>query len=105
MVRQKKAYPVYDEDYKFHVETIRSELADNFPTLHLVGRNGMHKYNNQDHAMMTSMLTVKNIAAGKTIYDIWNVNEDAEYHEAGTTGEIEALKSVRLVPQRVGGAA
>jgi protoporphyrinogen oxidase len=104
VVRQKKAYPVYDEDYKFHVETIRSELADNFPTLHLVGRNGMHKYNNQDHAMMTSMLTVKNIAAGRTIYDIWNVNEDAEYHEAGNTGEIEALKSVRLVPQRVGGA-
>ena len=105
VVRQKKAYPVYDEDYKFHVETIRSELAENFPTLHLVGRNGMHKYNNQDHAMMTSMLTVKNIAAGKTLYDIWNVNEDAEYHEAGNTGEIEALKSVRLVPQRVGGAA
>ncbi len=105
VVRQKKAYPVYDEDYKFHVETIRSELAESFPTLHLVGRNGMHKYNNQDHAMMTSMLTVKNIAAGRTIYDIWNVNEDAEYHEAGNTGEIEALKSVRLVPQRVGGAA
>jgi protoporphyrinogen oxidase len=105
VVRQKKAYPVYDEDYKFHVETIRSELAERFPTLHLVGRNGMHKYNNQDHAMMTAMLTVKNIAAGKTLYDIWNVNEDAEYHEAGSSGETEALKSVRLVPTKVGGAA
>ena len=72
------------------------------PTLHLVGRNGMHKYNNQDHAMMTAMLTVKNIMAGETVYDIWNVNEDAEYHESGAAGEREALSSVRLVPARVG---
>ena len=70
-----------------NVETIRTELAEQFPTLHLVGRNGMHKYNNQDHAMMTAMLTVKNIAAGSNVYDIWNVNEDAEYHEAGNSGE------------------
>jgi protoporphyrinogen oxidase len=53
VVRQKKAYPVYDDGYKDNVEAIRSELAEKFPTLHLVGRNGMHKYNNQDHAMMT----------------------------------------------------
>ena len=65
VVRQTKAYPVYDDDYKANVETIRAELAQNFPTLHLVGRNGMHKYNNQDHAMMTAMLTVKNIVAGE----------------------------------------
>jgi hypothetical protein len=78
---------------------VRADLGDaNFPSLHLVGRNGMHKYNNQDHAMMTAMLTVKNIAAGELIYDIWNVNEDAEYHEAGNEGEAEALKSERLVP-------
>ncbi len=54
--------------------------------LHLVGRNGMHKYNNQDHAMMTAMLTARNILAGERIYDVWNVNEDAEYHEAGASG-------------------
>jgi len=102
VVRQKKAYPVYDESYKANVETIRSELAEKFPTLHLVGRNGMHKYNNQDHAMMTAMLTVKNIRAGRSVYDIWNVNEDAEYHEAGVSGAEEALASVRLVPARVG---
>jgi protoporphyrinogen oxidase len=101
VVRQKKAYPVYDDGYKANVEAIRSELADKYPTLHLVGRNGMHKYNNQDHAMMTAMLTVRNIVAGETIYDVWNVNEDAEYHEAGEAGEREALGSVRLVPQRV----
>jgi protoporphyrinogen oxidase len=102
VVRQKKAYPVYDDSYKTHVETIRSELARDYPNLHLVGRNGMHKYNNQDHAMMTSMLTVKNIIAGEQKFDIWNVNEDAEYHEAGNSGAEEALKSVRMVPRRVG---
>ena len=58
VVRQKKAYPVYDDDYARHVDTIREELEERFPTLHLVGRNGMHKYNNQDHAMMTAMLCV-----------------------------------------------
>jgi protoporphyrinogen oxidase len=105
VVRQKKAYPVYDEDYKDNVADIRHELADKYPTLHLVGRNGMHKYNNQDHAMMTSMLTVKNIIAGKQLFDIWNVNEDAEYHEAGNSGTEEALKSVRMVPRKVGEAA
>ena len=102
VVRQKKAYPVYDDGYKANVEAIRSELGLRFPTLHLVGRNGMHKYNNQDHAMMTAILTVKNILAGQNLYDVWNVNEDAEYHESGTAGEREALSSVRLVPVRVG---
>ena len=105
VVRQKKAYPVYDETYKFHVDTVRDDLEANYPTLHLVGRNGMHKYNNQDHAMMTSMLTVKNILAGAKTFDVWNVNEDAEYHEAGNAGVEEALKSVRIVPQRVRAAS
>jgi protoporphyrinogen oxidase len=104
VVRQKKAYPVYDDGYKANVEEIRGELGRKYPTLHLVGRNGMHKYNNQDHAMMTAMLTVKNIVAGSNIYDVWNVNEDAEYHEAGEAGAREALGSVRLVPQRVDAA-
>jgi protoporphyrinogen oxidase len=100
VVRQAKAYPVYDDAYRSHVDTIRRDLALNFPNLHLVGRNGMHKYNNQDHAMMTAMLTVRNILAGEELYDIWDVNEDAEYHEAGTEGEIEALRSERLVPRK-----
>ena len=83
VVRQPKAYPVYDEHYAGHVAAVREELEARYPTLHLVGRNGMHKYNNQDHAMMTAMLTVENILAGARKYDVWNVNEDAEYHEAG----------------------
>ena len=81
VVRQKKAYPVYDDTYKDNICAIREELSEKYPDLHLVGRNGMHKYNNQDHSMMTAMLTVRNILAGKQIFDVWNVNEDAEYHE------------------------
>ncbi|MGD0214440.1 MAG: hypothetical protein ABSB87_14530, partial [Terriglobales bacterium] len=87
VIRQPKAYPVYDDAYQQHVNTIRKALDENCPTLHLVGRNGMHKYNNQDHAMMTAMLTAKNVLAGERNYDVWAVNQDAEYHEAGAAGE------------------
>ena len=105
VVRQRKAYPVYDEDYRDHVATVRRDLETSYPSLHLVGRNGMHKYNNQDHAMMTAMLTARNILAGERIYDTWQVNEDAEYHEAGAAGAREALASERLVPRRAGSQA
>ena len=100
VVRQPKAYPVYDEAYRANVAAVRAELADRYPTMHLVGRNGMHKYNNQDHAMMTGMLTALNIIAGEQRYNAWEVNEDAEYGEAGTHGASGALSSLRLVPQR-----
>ena len=105
VVRQEKAYPVYDDAYRTNVEEMRGELEARYPTLHLVGRNGMHRYNNQDHAMMTAMLTVRNIQAGERVYDIWAVNEDAEYHESGNEGERAALASERLVPARLGAAA
>jgi protoporphyrinogen oxidase len=105
VVRQPKAYPVYDDVYQQRVETIRMELETNYPNLHLVGRNGMHKYNNQDHAMMTAMLTVRNILAGRRIYDVWKVNQDAEYHEAGSAGAQADVGTTshgggRLVPAR-----
>ncbi|OWK27954.1 NAD(P)/FAD-dependent oxidoreductase [Sphingomonas dokdonensis] len=101
VVRQEKAYPVYDEDYAANVEVLRQEIEARYPTLHCVGRNGMHRYNNQDHAMMTAMLTVRNIEAGARVYDIWAVNEDAEYHESGNEGEQAALGSLRAVPERL----
>jgi protoporphyrinogen oxidase len=104
VVRQAKAYPVYDEGYAAHVATIRSELEARYPGLHLVGRNGMHKYNNQDHAMMTAMLCVENILAGRPVYDLWQVNQDAEYHEAGKAGEQAGATGLRLVPTRAGSA-
>jgi hypothetical protein len=80
---------------------VREEIEQNYPGLHMVGRNGMHKYNNQDHAMMTALLTVDNIAAGETLYDVWRVNEDAEYHEDGAAGERSPEPGARLVPSRV----
>ena len=102
VVRQKKAYPVYDDNYARHVATIRKELDSRYPNLHLVGRNGMHKYNNQDHAMMTAMLCVENILADAKLYDLWQVNSDAEYHEHGPAAAEEASGSgLRLVPTRV----
>ena len=101
VVRQPKAYPVYDDAYKENMRNVRLDLEVHCPNLHMIGRNGMHKYNNQDHAMMTAMLTAKNILAGERMYDIWDVNEDAEYHEAGDSGAVEALKSERMVPRKV----
>jgi protoporphyrinogen oxidase len=101
VVRQPKAYPVYDRDYRANVDIVRREVEARYPTLHLVGRNGMHKYNNQDHAMMTAMLTVENILAGARLFDVWNVNEDAEYHETAGRNEVDALSSVRQVPRKL----
>jgi protoporphyrinogen oxidase len=101
VVRQKKAYPVYDDAYARNVAVVREELEARLPTLHLVGRNGMHKYNNQDHAMMTAMLTAENILAGKRVYDVWNVNQDAEYHEAGAAGQDTSVSGLRMTPTRV----
>jgi protoporphyrinogen oxidase len=104
VIRQPKAYPVYDDAYQQHVDTIRDALEEKYATLHLVGRNGMHKYNNQDHAMMTAMLTARNILAGERKYDVWAVNQDAEYHEAGEGGaeSLSVLRTeLRKVPARV----
>ncbi len=110
VVRQEKAYPVYDDHYADAVAEIRAELEAKWPTLHLVGRNGMHRYNNQDHAMMTAMLAVRNILAGERRHDPWVVNEDADYHEAGVEGGdaadvAAALNAVRAVPVRAKRAA
>jgi protoporphyrinogen oxidase len=102
VVRQPKAYPVYDDDYATNVEIVRREFERRFPYLLVIGRNGMHKYNNQDHAMMTAMLCVKNIVAGAPIYDLWQVNQDAEYHEAGERGaEAASTSGLRDVPRKI----
>lgn len=82
VMRQPKAYPVYDDTYIAHIQCIRAALPSAGEGLQVVGRNGMHKYNNQDHSMMTAMLAAKNILGHQPIYDPWNVNQDAEYIEA-----------------------
>ena len=80
VVRQPKAYPVYDDVYADKVAVLNEWIASTTPNVHPVGRNGMHKYNNQDHSMLTAMLTVENIL-GKGDHDIWAVNVDEDYHE------------------------
>ncbi len=99
VIRQPKAYPIYDDNYEGNVATVRAWIESSAQGLHLAGRNGMHKYNNQDHAMMTALLTAENILAGRAVWDVWKVNQDAEYHEAGEDRSL-AL-SERLVPQKI----
>jgi protoporphyrinogen oxidase len=80
VVRVPKAYPVYDETYQDNVKSLRCWLDAETPNVFPTGRNGMHKYNNQDHSMLTAMLSVENIVNGAN-HDVWTVNVDAEYHE------------------------
>ena len=81
VVRMLKAYPVYDHEYKEHVDVIREWLA-NLKNLQTVGRNGMHRYNNQDHSMLTAMMAVDNILEGRTDKsNLWEVNLEMAYHE------------------------
>jgi protoporphyrinogen oxidase len=89
VVRMPKAYPVYDDRYSDNVEVLRKWLADNAANVYPVGRNGMHKYNNQDHSMLTAMLSVENILGAD--HDVWAVNVEEDYHEqAGAEGEVQA---------------
>jgi protoporphyrinogen oxidase len=78
VIRMPKAYPIYDAEYRGHLDRVR-EFIDPIPNLHTVGRNGMHKYNNQDHSMLTAMMAVWNMEGAR--HDIWSVNTDFEYHE------------------------
>jgi len=85
--RVEKSYPVYDSDYRDHLEALKDYVSEitNFET---VGRNGLHRYNNQDHAMLTGMLAVRNLRLRET-NDLWNVNSEQEYHE-----QIESIEGV-----------
>ena len=79
VVRMPKTYPMYDPGYGENVEVVRRFLETSLPNLLQVGRNGMHRYNNQDHAMVTGMYAVRNFYGAK--HDLWAVNVDDEYHE------------------------
>jgi protoporphyrinogen oxidase len=78
VIRMPKAYPIYDAEYREYLDRVR-EFIDPIPNLHTVGRNGMHKYNNQDHSMLTAMMAIWNMQGAA--HDIWAVNTDFEYHE------------------------
>jgi protoporphyrinogen oxidase len=102
VVRVPKAYPIYDDKYQHGLAAVREFLAS-VPNLQLTGRNGMHRYNNQDHSMLTAILAARNIMGAH--YNLWDINVDSEYHEAGgeiTEDELRALDASQpLVPQAV----
>jgi hypothetical protein len=89
VVRVADAYPVYDSSYRDHLAVVRA-YVDGLQNLQTIGRNGLHRYNNQDHAMVTGMLAVENALTG-TRHDLWSVNTDQEYHEEIREPETEAL--------------
>jgi protoporphyrinogen oxidase len=104
VVRVPMAYPTYDEHYRANVDVLREWIADNAANVHPIGRNGMHKYNNQDHSMFTALLTVENICDG-TDHDIWAVNVEEEYHEEavssnGSNGSGGTGRDAPVVPRR-----
>ena len=84
-MRVPKAYPIYDEEYAERVQTIRSWL-DGIENLQQVGRNGLHRYNNSDHSMLTAMRAVENAFEGAD-HDIWAVNAESVYHETHVEDE------------------
>jgi protoporphyrinogen oxidase len=94
VVRQPKAYPVYDGDYEAALKAVRAFLKD-VPNLQLVGRNGMHRYNNQDHSMLTAILAAKNILGAN--FDLWAVNDDQEYGEEVSEKDKAQLKDFQRI--------
>jgi protoporphyrinogen oxidase len=95
VVRVPKAYPMYDETYQANVAVIRSWIADHTPNVYPAGRNGMHRYNNQDHSMVTALLSVENILGADN--DIWSVNVEEDYHE-----EVQSPAPSRSGPRGTG---
>ncbi|HSE36497.1 MAG TPA: hypothetical protein VLG74_04285, partial [Blastocatellia bacterium] len=91
VVRMKKAYPIYDHNYRGNLATIRQYL-ETFSNLQTIGRNGLHRYNNQDHSMLTGIYAARNISGEKL--DVWSVNTEMEYHEDGRA----SISGERLVP-------
>ena len=84
MIRQPKAYPVYDEHYQACVNTI-AEYLQQIPNLQTIGRNGLHRYNNQDHSMLTGILAARNIMGEQ--HDVWGVNVERSYYEQFVTDD------------------
>ncbi|MDJ0846241.1 NAD(P)/FAD-dependent oxidoreductase [Crocosphaera sp.] len=90
VIRQKKAYPVYDGEYKEHLKVLE-DYVSTFENLQTVGRNGMHRYNNQDHSMLSALLAAENIMGAN--HDLWQVNTERSYHEDFVTDD---KKKVRI---------
>jgi len=97
--RVEKSYPVYDSTYQQHLNVIKSYINhfDNFQT---IGRNGLHRYNNQDHAMLTGMYAVRNLLNGE-VHDLWGINAEQDYHEEIRTEKDPVAEKIieRVFPQ------
>jgi protoporphyrinogen oxidase len=93
----KKAYPMYDATYMENVDVLRHYI-ENFGNLKTFGRNGLHRYNNQDHSMWSAILATLNFVEG-TDYDVWSINTEDAYHEEGDV--VDDLLSIELVPPAV----
>jgi protoporphyrinogen oxidase len=98
VVRMPKAYPYYDADYKANVDIIRDWLGREAPNVYPVGRNGMHKYNNQDHSMYTAMLSVENLLGAN--HDVWSVNVEEDYHEERKSSNDRTGRDAPILPKR-----
>jgi protoporphyrinogen oxidase len=83
VIRQPKAYPVYDAEYRVHVDTLQAALAQ-LSNVQTIGRNGMHRYNNQDHSMLTGLLAARNLLGEQ--HDLWTVNTERSYYEEQEVG-------------------
>ncbi len=107
VVRVPKSYPIYDADYREHLAVVRA-FVDGLVNLQTIGRNGLHRYNNQDHAMLTGMLAVKNAVLGEQ-NDLWSVNTEPEYHEEtrleGRLATAEARDALARAFARLDGVA
>jgi hypothetical protein len=91
-----KAYPVYDESYQARVNTVRRYL-ETFSNFQTIGRNGLHRYNNQDHSMLTGVYAARNITGER--HDVWSVNTEKEYLEEGGCAKLS--QGDRFVPVMV----
>jgi protoporphyrinogen oxidase len=98
VVRMPKAYPYYDSDYKANVDIIREWLSEEAANVYPVGRNGMHKYNNQDHSMYTAMLSVENLLGAN--HDVWSVNVEEDYHEERKSSNDRTGRDAPILPKR-----
>jgi hypothetical protein len=96
VVRMPKAYPIYDSTYRQSLDVVRQFLT-RFGNFQTVGRNGMHKYNNQDHSMLTAMLSAENILGAN--HDLWKVNTEEDYIEEMRTKPDKKTTVRELIPE------
>ena len=98
VIRQPKAYPVYDAEYRGHLRVLEGFLKG-IENLQTIGRNGMHRYNNQDHSMLTGILAVRNILGEK--HDLWDVNTERSYYEDFSVDRSKEKKGSGLISQSI----